>query len=92
MFMSSVEEPYETLARLTVRERTAEHLHDMLGDEQDVDDPVKACTSWRSGCLRLWSQMPGFGASQLELPLEIGEGYIDVAHGHGRIDVTEQLH
>ena len=36
--------------------------------------------------------MPGFGASQLELALEIGEGDIDVAHGHGRIDVAEQLH
>ena len=40
----------------------------------------------------LGSQMPGFGASQLELALEIGEGDIDVAHSHGRIDVTEQLH
>ena len=37
----------------------------------------------------LWSQMPGFGASQLELALEIGEGNIDVAHGHTRIDVAE---
>ncbi len=36
--------------------------------------------------------MPGLGASQLELALEIGEGDIDVAHSHGRIDVTEQLH
>ena len=36
--------------------------------------------------------MPGFGASQLELALEIGEGDIDVAHGHGRIDVAEQFH
>ena len=36
--------------------------------------------------------MPGFGASQLELALEIGEGDIDVAHSHGRIEVAEQLH
>ena len=36
--------------------------------------------------------MFGLGASQLELALEIGEGDIDVAHGHGRIDVTKYLH
>ena len=33
--------------------------------------------------------MPGFGASQLELAFEIGEGDIDVAHGHTWIDVAE---
>jgi len=33
--------------------------------------------------------MSGFGASQLELALEIGEGDIDVAHGHSWIDVAE---
>src|ERR1700756_1181622 len=36
--------------------------------------------------------MPGLGASQLELALEIGEGDVDVAHSHARIDMTEQLH
>jgi len=36
--------------------------------------------------------MPGLGASQLELAFKIGEGHIDVAHGHAWIDVTEQLH
>jgi hypothetical protein len=36
-----------------------------------------------------WSQMPKFSASELELALEIGEGDIDIAHGHGRIDVTK---
>ena len=36
--------------------------------------------------------MPGLGASQLELALEIGEGDIDVAHGHSRIDMAKQLH
>jgi hypothetical protein len=29
--------------------------------------------------------MSKLGASQLELALEIGEGDIDVAHGHGRM-------
>ena len=36
--------------------------------------------------------MPGFGAGHLELALEISEGHIDVAHGHGRVDVAKQLH
>ena len=33
--------------------------------------------------------MPGLGAGQLELAFEIGEGDIDVADGHGWIDVAE---
>ena len=33
--------------------------------------------------------MPGLGAGQLELMLEISEGDIDVAQGHTRIDVVE---
>jgi len=41
------------------------------------------------GYFWLWSQMPRFGASELELAFEIGEGDIDVAHGHTRIDVAE---
>ncbi len=36
--------------------------------------------------------MPGFGASHLELALEVGEGDIDIAHGHLGVDVAEQLH
>ena len=33
--------------------------------------------------------MPRFGASQLKLPLEIGQGRIYIAHGHARVDVAE---
>lgn len=36
--------------------------------------------------------MSRLGASQLELPLEIGQGDIDIAHGHGWIDMAESLH
>ena len=36
--------------------------------------------------------MSWFGPSQLELPLEIGQGHIDVAHGHSGIGVAEQFH
>src|SRR5664280_3086775 len=82
-------EAEETIARSTVSERTAEHLHDMLSGSQGVDEAVEACPNWCGGCFGLWSQMPGFGASQLELAFEIGEGDIDVTHGHTRIDVAE---
>ena len=37
-------------------------------------------------------QMPGFGSSQLKLPLQIGQGHIDIAHGHARAGVAEQFH
>ena len=45
----------------------------------------------RSGerSLGLGSQMPGLRASHLELPLEIGQGHVQVAHGHVWIDVTK---
>ena len=36
--------------------------------------------------------MPRMRASQLELPLEIGQGHIHIAHGHARIGVAEQSH
>src|SRR5580692_1544103 len=87
-----VGEPEQTLAGVGVCERTAEHLHEMLGGEQDVDDPVKACTCWGRGCLRLGGQMPGFRAGLLELAFKIGESHIDVTHGHGGVDVAKQLH
>jgi hypothetical protein len=29
--------------------------------------------------------MPRFAASQLKLPLEIGQGHIHIAHGHARV-------
>jgi hypothetical protein len=31
-------------------------------------------------------------ASQLKLPLEIGQGHIHIVHGHVRAGVTEQFH
>ena len=36
--------------------------------------------------------MPRLRARQLELPLEIGQGHIHIAHGHARIGVAEQFH
>ena len=82
-------ESEETIARITVRERTAEHLHDVLSGDQGVDEAIDACTNWCGRCFGLWSQMSRLGASQLELTFEIGEGDIDVAHGHSWIEVAE---
>ena len=31
-------------------------------------------------------------AGELELALQIGEGHVDIAHSHFRIDVSEQFH
>ena len=36
--------------------------------------------------------MPGFGARQFKLPLQIGQGDIHIAHGHARTGVAEQFH
>lgn len=36
--------------------------------------------------------MSGVGAGELKLALQIGEGDVDVAHGHIRIGMSEQLH
>ena len=37
-------------------------------------------------------QMAGLRSGQMELPLQIGSDYVDVAHRHLGIDVSEQLH
>jgi len=36
--------------------------------------------------------MPRFGASQLKLSLEIGQGHIHIVHGHARASVAKQFH
>ena len=40
----------------------------------------------------VWSEVARLGASQLKLPLEIGQGHIHVVHGHARAGVAEQFH
>ena len=69
-----------------------EHLHEELGGDQGVDDAVEARARRRGGQLGLGSEMSWVGASELEFALQIGEGNVDVAHGHFPIDVSEQLH
>ena len=60
----------------------------MLSREQRIDHAVEA-SSRSERCLRLRSQMPGFGTSQLEFPLEIRQHHIEIAHRHFGRSVAE---
>ena len=60
----------------------------MLSGEQGVDNPVEAGSNRGDG-LGLWDQMPWLGARQIELPAEVGEGHVDIAHGHVGRSVAE---
>ena len=88
-FGEAVGEAVEASVCVPVWEGAAEDHHEVLGGEQGIDEAVEASAQRWGRSVGLRSQMPGLGASQLELALEIGEGDIDVAHGHGRIDVTK---
>ena len=46
----------EAIARMTVWKRAAEHLHDMLGGEQGVDEAIEACAQRREA--RFWVGEP----------------------------------
>jgi hypothetical protein len=84
-----VGEPVKAIAPVAVWKGASEQLQRMLGSLEGIDETVEARLElWRRG-FGLWSQMSGFGASHLELTLEIGKGDIDIAHGHLRIDVAE---
>jgi len=82
-------EPEEPIAGAAVWERATEHLHEMLGGNQGVDEAVEACPNRCGGCFGLWSQMPGLGTSLMELALEIGQRHVHIAHGHLRVSVAE---
>ena len=64
----------------------------MLREEQGVDDAVEAGAKRGARGLGLGNQMPGLGACQVELAAEIGEGHVDIAHGHVGRGVAEQGH
>ena len=75
-----------------VRQRATEHFDGMLSEQQRIDDTVQTA-AWRGvRGFGLRRQMPGLGSSQMELPLQIGSGDVDVAHRHLGIEVPEQLH
>jgi hypothetical protein len=85
-------ESIEGRALFAVLQGAADDLHVMLSGKQGVDEAIEAKQQRSGRGLRLWSQMPGIGASQLKLPLEIGQGHIHIAHGHVRAGVAEQFH
>ena len=61
----------------------------MLSGEQRIEDPVEAGSHDDACGGRRWKEMPRFGTSLLEFPLEIHQGHLDVAHGHLRRSVAE---
>ena len=61
----------------------------MLRSLEAIDETIEVCPYGYGRCFGLRRQMPWFGTSQLELAFEVGEGYIDIAHGHAWIDVAE---
>ena len=60
--------------------------------EQGVDDAVEAGAKRGARGFGLGNQMPWLGACQVELAAEIGEGHLDIAHGHVGRSVVEQCH
>ena len=60
----------------------------MFGSRRCIEDGIESC-SCNERCFGLRGQMPGMFASEMELTLEIGEGHIDIAHGHFRIGVPK---
>ena len=63
----------------------------MLGGLQGVEDPCGVKTDWRS-CewrWRGWDKMPGVGASQTILALQVALGDLEVMQGHVGTFVAE---
>src|SRR5205807_4882074 len=85
-FCESVREPVEADARGAIWQRAAEHLQDMLSTEQRIDDAAEVNSKRSHRSLGLGRQMPRLRTRQLELPLEISQGHVQVAHGHVWID------
>src|SRR5207247_1401413 len=83
-----VGEAVEATAGRAVWQRPAKHLEHMLSGEQRIDQPIEA-SSGSERCPRLRSKMPRFGTSQLEFPLQIGQGHVEIAHRHLGRSVTE---
>jgi len=64
----------------------------MLSGDEGIDDSVET-GSKRGECgLGLWDKVSGLGASQLELPLEVGRGHFEITQGHSRVSMAEQFH
>ncbi|MGB8029508.1 MAG: hypothetical protein WCF30_07560 [Terracidiphilus sp.] len=77
------------MLRGAVRQRATEHLDGMLSEQQRIDDAVQSAARGKARGFRLRREMPRLRSGQMELPLQIGSGDVDVAHGHLGIDVPE---
>jgi hypothetical protein len=60
------------------------------GEQQRIDDTVQAAACARVRRFWLRREMPRLRSGQMELPLQIGSDYVDVAHRHLGIDVFNQ--
>jgi len=60
----------------------------MLSGAQRIDDPVEASLKEGECRFRLGNEMPRFGTSLLEFPLEIHQRHLDIEHGHLRRSVA----
>jgi hypothetical protein len=83
-FGKAVGEAVEATARRSICQRTAEHLEHMLSSEQRIDHPAESSSQGGERCLRLRSEMPRFGTSQLEFPLQIGQCHVEITQIYSR--------
>jgi hypothetical protein len=88
----SIGELVEAMLGSAVRQRTAEHLDGVLGEQQRIDDAGQTAARRRIRGFWLRRKMPGLRSGEMKFPLQIGSGDIDVTHRHLGIDVAEQLH
>jgi hypothetical protein len=61
----------------------------MLSSEQGIDHAVEAGSKAGERQLRLRDKMARVRTSPLELPQEISQRHLNIAHGHIGIGVTE---
>lgn len=88
-FGESVGELIETMLLTAIRQRSAEYLDGMLGEQERIYDTAQTCARRGDRGFRLRRQVPRLRSGQKKLPLQIGS---HVAHGHFGINVPEQLH
>src|SRR5579885_194832 len=70
------------------RHGSAEHLQDVLGAENGIDDAIESGPKEHGRRLWLRSEMARFGSGELKFALEVGQCDIQVAHGHPGIPVA----
>ena len=82
----------ETMAGWAVRQRATEHLDSVLSEEERIYNTFQTCARGNDWRFRLWNQVAGLRAGQVELTLQVIADDQNVLHGHLRLDVAEQCH